>query len=237
MSEEKKIEVQVYNTATSKRNTFKTNAVVFGELIQDMVESGISFDSKKMKAIIGESRLSLESMEAQLPKENFKLFLFPKETKSGVRTRIECFAIIGKHKGEFKDAKAYYGNQTQVSTENLNKLIDENPFDKKAKSSAKEEVKENETVKKTETIKKIEKVEEVKTVKELSEEEKAKLYQEYLENKLKSEDVEYSITGYFQDMLDDDGVEYDSFEEFFNPSEEMGDDDESEAEAIHKSLL
>lgn len=123
--------VLIYSTAIGTNKTIETEATTFGELLKDLSKNDVAFIEDSMKAIVGQTRVTLESSNAVLPTEDFTLFLMPVKTKSGLLTRQECFAIIAEHKAKFPEAKKYYGNQTQISTDDLNELIENNPFGKK----------------------------------------------------------------------------------------------------------
>ena len=59
----------------------ETEATIWGELKTALSENGVSYE--KMKAVIGETKLTLEADNALLPTEGFTLFLMNKKTKAG----------------------------------------------------------------------------------------------------------------------------------------------------------
>lgn len=74
-------QVTVYSTAVSSSRTIETSAATWGELQSLLGEQGISYSG--MKAVVGESQVTLESNAAILPDSNFTLFLLPQKVKSG----------------------------------------------------------------------------------------------------------------------------------------------------------
>lgn len=73
--------VTVYSTVGNNKNDVKTNASDWGGLKRDLSEAGISFNN--MNVVVGETQVSLVSNEAQLPNDNFTIFLLPVKVKSG----------------------------------------------------------------------------------------------------------------------------------------------------------
>ena len=74
--------VIVYSTGGSTDgHSISTSAVTWGDLKRDLALNSINFEG--MKSIIGETKVTLESPEAQLPEGDFRLFLMPRRTKSG----------------------------------------------------------------------------------------------------------------------------------------------------------
>lgn len=69
-------------TTSGSKSTVNTSASTWGELRSDLGRAGI--ESNGMKALIKESKLTLDVADAQLPGEDFTLFLFPGKVKSGI---------------------------------------------------------------------------------------------------------------------------------------------------------
>lgn len=74
-------EVTSYSTLGGNQKTFRTSARVWRELQTDLTSNGVSFSG--MKAVIGETQVTLESAEATLPEGDFTLFLTAQKVKSG----------------------------------------------------------------------------------------------------------------------------------------------------------
>ena len=73
--------VTVYNTLGNNQTSVQTMATTWGELQHDLSLRGVSFSG--MTAVVGETQVTLESSQAQLPDSNFRLFLMPQKVKSG----------------------------------------------------------------------------------------------------------------------------------------------------------
>lgn len=68
-------------TTKGRNQQLQTNASTWGQLITELDNAGLSVDG--MKAIIGQTKVTLESTEAELPQTNFTLFLSPVKIKAG----------------------------------------------------------------------------------------------------------------------------------------------------------
>lgn len=73
--------VLVYSTVGSNRKEIQSAAVSWSELKRELAQNGISAEG--MKAVVGQTQVTLESPDAQLPNEPFTLFLYPVQVKSG----------------------------------------------------------------------------------------------------------------------------------------------------------
>lgn len=119
--------VTIYSS-TMGTKVIETQASTFSGLIISMKDADIRYNKSDMKAVIGQTKVTLEHDDAVLPEEDFTLFLVPKKTKSGgvVRDRKECYTLIAALKNDKKTeaaAKAHFGNHTNKSTEELNNLL------------------------------------------------------------------------------------------------------------------
>ena len=74
------MKIKVYSTHMGEREVEST-AQTWGDLQLDLTKNNIKYDN--MKAVIGETKLSMDSVTSQVPRENFTLFLMPMKTKSG----------------------------------------------------------------------------------------------------------------------------------------------------------
>jgi len=75
--------VKIYSTVGTS-GTIDTNVRTLGELKPLLRQQGINYDGMKM--LVGETRNELGVDEAVLPEGDFKLYLMPEKTKSGIDT-------------------------------------------------------------------------------------------------------------------------------------------------------
>ena len=73
--------IKIYTTA-GMPGTIETNVSTLGELKPLLRQREINYDGMKM--LVGETKNELSVDEALLPTEDFKLYLMPAKTKSGV---------------------------------------------------------------------------------------------------------------------------------------------------------
>lgn len=73
--------VTTFNNINSARKVVESAASTWEELQRDLSTAGVAYSG--MKVIIGESQLTLESSQAQLPEGDFMLFMVPEKVKSG----------------------------------------------------------------------------------------------------------------------------------------------------------
>ena len=122
------MKVKVFSTQMGEKEV-ETGATTWGELQTDLKKSGISFS--KMKAVIGENKLTLEADGAMLPAQGFTLFLMNKKTKAGADVSTlsykqlrKTISVILLKDGEA--AKEYFNegkNYTTKSTDILRDLL------------------------------------------------------------------------------------------------------------------
>ena len=74
-------QIKIYTTVGTG-GTIDTNVSTLGELKPLLMEQGVNFDN--MKLVVGETKAELSLDEALLPESNFKIYLMPAKTKSGV---------------------------------------------------------------------------------------------------------------------------------------------------------
>jgi hypothetical protein len=77
--------IRVISTQSDRAQSIESSASTWGELQSAL--SGIISNVNDMKAIVRETRVSLESPEAQLPEGNFTVILSMKKIASGNETR------------------------------------------------------------------------------------------------------------------------------------------------------
>ena len=152
--------VTVYTSNGQNAKSISINATDWGTLQGELNENDIP--TSGLKAILGEQRTTLESNAAQLPLEDFSLFLMPKKTKSGIdystlsfkEKRAEMKKIFAKNesaKEYFKDGSK---NWTQLSSDKITELL--TSWHNGEKTSTKKEEKKVEKKPKKESKKKIE---------------------------------------------------------------------------------
>lgn len=91
--------ITVVSTGSSKAKAIETGALNWGDLQKELTNNGVTHSG--MKAVIGKSKLNLESPDAILPDDSFTLFLFPTRTKSGAGYTAAQIAAM-----PFKDVRA-----------------------------------------------------------------------------------------------------------------------------------
>lgn len=118
--------VTVYSSSMGNKS-FETSATTFNGLVLAMMENSIRYNSGEMKAVIGQTKVTLEHEDAIIPDGDFTLFLLPIKTKSGSRDRATCYSIImdfRKDPVRGEEAQKFFRNFTTTSNEGLNLLID-----------------------------------------------------------------------------------------------------------------
>lgn len=74
-------QVTVYSTVGQKKDVVSVEGSVWSQVRSELSAAGV--DVNGMQAVIGESQVSLESPQAQVPDSDFTLFLLPQKVKSG----------------------------------------------------------------------------------------------------------------------------------------------------------
>jgi hypothetical protein len=102
-----------------------TSVTTWGELKPLVRNAG--FDLNSLLAAENITKNDLVNDQAILPTTAFRLFLRPKQTKSGAPDRKECFAIIKAHIALFPEDKAKFSidgkNVTQLGTAVVQDLV------------------------------------------------------------------------------------------------------------------
>jgi hypothetical protein len=118
-------EITIYATRGGQMKKIMTSATTWGEL-QPLVRNQ-GFDLSSLLAAENINKSDLVNDLAVLPATAFRLFLRPKQTKSGVLDRKECFAAIKAHLATNPQDKAKFTvdgkNVTQLSTAVVQKLV------------------------------------------------------------------------------------------------------------------
>lgn len=111
-------EITIYATRGGNMKKITTSVQTWGELQPLVRREG--FDLSSLLAAENINKTDLVNDLAVLPTGPFRLFLRPKQTKSGAPDRKECFAIIKAHLATNPDDKSKFiidgKNMTQLST-------------------------------------------------------------------------------------------------------------------------
>lgn len=126
MSTQQSREITIYATRGGQMKKINTAATTWGEL-QPLVRAE-GFDLSSLLAAENINKSDLVNDLAVLPTTAFRLFLRPKQTKSGATPdRKECFAIIKAHIAAFPQDKHLFNidgrNVTQLATPVVQDLV------------------------------------------------------------------------------------------------------------------
>jgi hypothetical protein len=118
-------EITIYATRGGQMQKIMTSVTTWGEL-QPLVRNA-GFDLSSLLAAENITKTDLVNDLAVLPTTAFRLFLRPKQTKSGAYDRKQCFAIIKAHLAVSPEDKAKFTidgkNVTQLSTPVVQDLV------------------------------------------------------------------------------------------------------------------
>lgn len=118
-------EITIYATRGGQMKKITTAVRTWGELQPLVRREG--FDLGSLLAAENINKTDLVNDLAVLPEGNFRLFLRPKQTKSGAPERKECFAIIKAHLAVHPEDKHKFiidgKNMTQLSTPVVQDLV------------------------------------------------------------------------------------------------------------------
>lgn len=118
-------EITIYATRGGQMQKITTDVTTWGEL-QPLVRNA-GFDLSSLLAAENITKTDLVNDLAVLPTTAFRLFLRPKQTKSGAYDRKQCFAIIKAHLAVSPEDKAKFTidgkNVTQLSTPVVQDLV------------------------------------------------------------------------------------------------------------------
>jgi hypothetical protein len=118
-------EITIYATRGGQMKKITTDVKTWGELQPLVRREG--FDLSSLLAAENITKHDLVNDLAILPEGNFRLFLRPKQTKSGAPDRKECFAIIKAHLAQHPHDKHKFSidgkNVTQLSTPVVQDLV------------------------------------------------------------------------------------------------------------------
>lgn len=118
-------EITIYATRGGQMQKITTDVTTWGEL-QPLVRNA-GFDLSSLLAAENVTKTDLVNDLAVLPTSAFRLFLRPKQTKSGALDRKECFAAIKLHLTNHPEDKHKFivdgRNVTQMTTEAVQGLV------------------------------------------------------------------------------------------------------------------
>ena len=118
-------EITIYATRGGQMQKITTDVTTWGEL-QPLVRNA-GFDLSSLLAAENITKTDLVNDLAVLPTSAFRLFLRPKQTKSGALDRKECFAAIKVHLLNHPEDKHKFiingRNMTQLPTETVQQLV------------------------------------------------------------------------------------------------------------------
>lgn len=118
-------EITIYATRGGQMKKIMTSATTWGELQPLVRREG--FDLSSLLAAENINKSDLVNDLAVLPATAFRLFLRPKQTKSGALDRKECFAAIKAHIAVYPNDKSKFvidgKNMTQLSTPVVQDLV------------------------------------------------------------------------------------------------------------------
>lgn len=83
--------ITLFSTGGKSGIEIATTSTKWGELKKEIEKQGYSLSNTK--AVIGKSKVNLEHPDAELPEDNFTLFLLPVRTKSGSLSASEVEAL------------------------------------------------------------------------------------------------------------------------------------------------
>jgi hypothetical protein len=118
-------EITIYATRGGQMKKIMTSATTWGELQPLVIREG--FELSSLLAAENINKSDLVNDLAVLPATAFRLFLRPKQTKSGALDRKECFATIKAHLILYPEDKPKFTiegkNVTQLSTTVVQDLV------------------------------------------------------------------------------------------------------------------
>ena len=108
--------VLVFSTKSNTTTPVETSATNWGELSSYLTSKNL-FNASGMKAVVKETRSTLELKEAVLPDGDFVLILIPTKNESGAK-------VI-----KVEDLDEFIEDQLENFRDNLNDFVEDNQFD------------------------------------------------------------------------------------------------------------
>ena len=136
------MKIKIFSTKGTQKYEHTSEATTWGQLKSEISSL---FDLNSLTATENITKRDLSVDSAELPKQDFALFLRPKATKLGAYSYVKAKAIIKAASAEVKEwvKTAYNTDYTHLTTAQMNEVISRKGLDKKADSSCTEEELEN----------------------------------------------------------------------------------------------
>lgn len=119
------MKVTIVSTKGIKVSKLESTSQTWGELQTELATASIPYDG--MKAIIGQTQVTLESSKAVLPDFDFTLFLTPVKVKSGTdaknMSRPELYKAIQDFREDNPTQKDLFNKYSSLSTIVLQELV------------------------------------------------------------------------------------------------------------------
>ena len=132
------MKIKIFSTKGTQKYEHTSEATTWGQLKSEISSL---FDLNSLTATENITKRDLSVDSAELPKQDFTLFLRPKATKLGAYSYVKAKAIIKAASAEVKEwvKTAYNTDYTHLTTAQMNEVISRKGLDKKADSSCTEE--------------------------------------------------------------------------------------------------
>ena len=132
------MKIKIFSTKGTQKYEHTSEATTWGQLKSEISSL---FDLNSLTATENITKRDLSVDSAELPKQDFTLFLRPKATKLGAYSYVKAKAIIKAASAEVKEwvKTAYNTDYTHLTTAQMNEVISRKDLDKKADSSCTEE--------------------------------------------------------------------------------------------------
>ena len=130
--------IKIFSTKGTQMYEHTSEATTWGQLKSEISSL---FDLNSLTATENITKRDLSVDSAELPKQDFTLFLRPKATKLGAYSYVKAKAIIKAASAEVKEwvKTVYNTDYTHLTTAQMNEVISRKGLDKKADSSCTEE--------------------------------------------------------------------------------------------------
>ena len=132
------MKIKIFSTKGTQKYEHTSEATTWGQLKSEISNL---FDLNSLTATENITKRDLSVDSAELPKQDFTLFLRPKATKLGAYSYVKAKAIIKAASAEVKEwiKTAYNTDYTHLTTAQMNEVISRKDLDKQADSSCTEE--------------------------------------------------------------------------------------------------
>lgn len=107
--------ITVYSSSGRDGHSIITDVTTWGSLKEELSAQNVQHD--KMKAVIGETKNTLESSNSVLPDGDFTLFLMPKKTKSGLFGKKKVDPSFDYKTAGYKDLRKFIVEQMETNKE------------------------------------------------------------------------------------------------------------------------